>query len=331
MEKPDNTTDLPPSAIITTEATIQVETDASSAIKKVGIEVEIEIVEAEARTFAGFWLKVLNDWVMNFASGLAYHLLTAMFPVVIVLLIIVGFISGNSDDQRALLGQLDRLFPNILGHQDVLAPALQLIRSDAGLLGLLALVVAIFNSTRLFVVIEDYFDVIYHTIGRPFWRQNLIAFVMLLIFIVLTPFMLFASSTGLRGLVSALVASWLLFEAIYLIIPNQNISLRNSWIGALIAAILLQVYVALFPFYVRHFLGSYTGNAGFAIILLLFFYYFAVILLLGAEINAYFIEDIRGTPTNIAGLVHRATLEADRQKLAELEHKKRKPLPETPA
>ncbi len=145
---------------------------------------------------------------------------------------------------------------------------------------------------------------------------------MLLAFIVLIPVMLLASSVGLSGFLWGLIASWLLFEMIYLFIPNQRISLRNSWLGALIAAVALQVYVALFPLYVRHFLGSYTGTAGFAIILLLFFYYFAVILLLGAEVNAYFAEDIRGNATNIAGLVHQATLEADKQKMIELERKK---------
>ena len=60
-------------------------------------------------------------------------------------------------------------------------------------------------------------------------------------------------------------------------------------------------------FYVTHFLGSYTGVAGLAVILLFFFYYFAVILLLGAEINAFFVEGVRATPDNLAVMVHTMT------------------------
>ena len=78
-----------------------------------------------------------------------------------------------------------------------------------------------------------------------------------------------------------------MFEAIYFIVPNQRISWRNSWRGAVVASILLNVFLVAFPFYVAHFLGGYAGQIGFAVILLIFFYYFAVILLLGADVNAY--------------------------------------------
>lgn len=278
----------------------------------------------DAKTLGNFGLKFLNDWVLNFASGLAYHLLIAMFPVVIVLLLLLGLLSRNAQDQQTLLSHLNALFPDVLANQNVLQPALELIRKDAGFLSWLAIILAIFNGSRLFVTLEDYFDIIYHTPARSFWSQNLMALTMLIIFIILIPIMLLASSAGLRGFLGGFVASWLLFEAIYMIVPNQRISFRNSWLGALIAALTLQIYVAVFPFYARHFLGSYTGNAGFAVILLLFFYYFAVILLVGAEVNAFYAEDIRGTPTNIAGLVRRATLDADRQKLAELVRNKDK-------
>jgi hypothetical protein len=106
----------------------------------------------------------------------------------------------------------------------------------------------------------------------------------------------------------SLLIAWVLFEAIYIVVPNQHISFRNSWLGALVAAILLQVYLSFFfPFYTTHFLGSYTGNIALAVVLLFFFYYFAVILLLGAEINAFFAENIRATPESIPVIVHRYT------------------------
>lgn len=283
-------------------------------------------VIVDAKTFANFWKKFLNDWIFNFASGLAYSLLMAMFPMVIALAAALGFASGDLAPyaQQELIAHLNALFPQIEANQDLLSPALVLLNKNAGFLSILAIATAVFSGSRLFIAIEDYFDIIYHTRPRSFLRQNLMAIGMLLIFIVLIPIMLLASSTGFGGFLGGLAASWLLFEAVYMFVPHQHISLRNSWLGALVAALALQIYVAAFPFYIKHFMGSYTGNAGFAVILLLFFYYFAVILLFGAEVNAFYAEDIRGTPDNIAGLVQRATRTADKQKMAELaRHKKR--------
>jgi hypothetical protein len=156
------------------------------------------------------------------------------------------------------------------------------------------------------------------------------AIVMLLVFIVLTVPMVLAASIpaaiqsigstiGLGPLVSnvfvnwlvsiivSLFISWVLFEAIFIVVPNQHISFRNSRLGALVAAVLLQIYLQLFPLYVTHFLGNYTGSIALAVILLFFFYYFAVILLIGAEINAYFAEGIQVTPDNLAVMVHKLT------------------------
>jgi len=184
-------------------------------------------------------------------------------------------------------------------------------------------------------------------------KQNIMAVIMLLIFIVLTVPMLAASSIpaalqslskqtfigqlpgngfffGVLGIAVSLFVSWVLFEAIYIVVPNQHISFRNSWLGAVVAAVLLQLYLSLFPLYVTHFLGSYTGNTGLAVILLFFFYYFAVILLIGAEINAFYAEGIRSTPDNVAVIIHKytshlPTTEKDVQEQATPSHKDEEP------
>ena len=93
----------------------------------------------------------------------------------------------------------------------------------------------------------------------------------------------------------------------YLVVPNQHISFRESWFGAFLAAIATQAYLQLFPFYATHFLGGYTGTVGFAIIFIFFFYFFAVILLGGAEVNAYYAQGKRALPDNMAVIVHNIT------------------------
>jgi YihY family inner membrane protein len=262
---------------------------------------------------------------LNFASGLAFNLITAFFPIIIAIISIVGFIFGSliPSIKDNLLNSIQSVFPPPISSSDVLGPALTSLSKNAGFLAVIAVVLAIFGGSRLFVSLEGYFDIIYHTRPRDLIPQNIMALVMLLLFVIFIPLMVFASSipalvqsilqatpvsqirgNGLiisaLGILIALLFAWILFEAIYIVVPNQRISFRNSWRGAVVAALALQIYLLVFPFYVTHFLSNDTGRAGFALILLIFFYYFAVILLLGAEINAFFAENVRATPDNLA-------------------------------
>jgi membrane protein len=288
------------------------------------------VAKTSAKTLQGFFTKFNNDWVMNFAAALAFNLITAILPILIAILAVVGFTVGNLSPAAYAQFQktLDNIFPSSAGF---VTAALASLNKSAGLLVIIAVLVAIFGGSRLFVTIEGYFDVIYHTRPRNVIPQNIMAIVMLLIFIILTVPMFFAASIpallqtfiqhsvlnqipgnafliGALGVLISLFISWVLFEAIYIVVPNQHVSFRNSWLGALVAAVLLQIYVSFFfPFYTTHFLGSYTGNIALAVVLLVFFYYFAVILLLGAEINAFFAENVRSTPQSIPVMIHQLT------------------------
>src|SRR5207302_4832741 len=105
-----------------------------------------------------------------------------------------------------------------------------------------------------------------------------------------------------------LIASYVLFQAIYSIIPNKRIHFRNSWRGAVLAALLLQLYLIFFPLYVEQFLTGIVAAVASVLILLIFFYYFAILLFFAAVINAFTGEKVRVTP-NLVALVHEATTE----------------------
>lgn len=280
------------------------------------------------RPLQGLFNKFNNDWNMSAASGLAYNLMTAMVPIVIALVAVVGFIIGQSATGD-LTARVQQIFPKDLHVSIIVGIALKSLSQRAGILGILGVLASIFGGSRLFVSIEGYFDIIYRTAPRNFIRQNVMAILMMLAFLVLIPLMIFASSApalltsletipvinqipgvvqiikngfflGLAGIVTGLVICWILFEAIYIVVPNLCLSFRHSWRGALVASIGLEAFLVLFPFYTTHFMDSYTGTAGFVLIFLVFFYYFAVILLIGAEINAYFALHIPPLPNNIA-------------------------------
>ena len=289
-------------------------------------------IEKEARVLQQFFMKFGNDWVMGFASGLAFNLLAAIFPIFIALLSLFGLFIGRlaPGAKATLTTTLQNVFPPPLNHQNVLEPALTAIHRSVGFLGIVAVVMGIIGGSGLFVSLEGYFDVIYHLHPRNLVQQYIMALSMLLFFLVLIPVMVFAATLpalvlsllkvtplnnipgigllfSFAGIFTGLIISWVFFLVIYIVVPPQPISFRNSWRGAAVAAIALQLYLVLFPLYVTHFLVSDTGTTGFAVILLFFFYYFAVILLLGAEVNAFFAENIRVTPDNVAAMIHSLT------------------------
>src|SRR6266699_2965009 len=242
----------------------------------------IQTLAKGARSLQAFWTKFNNDWVMNFAAGLAFNLITAIFPIAIAIIAIAGFIFGSFDPsfQGTLIQSIENVFPQQISSGHILEPALKSLSKNAEFL-------AIIGGSRLFVSIENYFDIIYHTRPRDVIRQNIMALAMLLLFVILVPLMVFASSipalvqsilkaTPVRqipgngfifsaiGILTALLIAWVLFEAIFIVVPNQHISFRNSCRGAVVAAIALQVYLIVFPFYVTHFLSNDTGQVGFA-------------------------------------------------------------------
>ena len=290
-------------------------------------------VKHGAQTFQAFINKFNNDWVMGFASALAFNLITAILPMFIALVAIVGFVIGGLDPyaEQQLIGHLQNIFP---ASGDFLIIAFASLKRNAGFLTIAAILLALFGGSRLFISMEGYFDIIYHAPTRPLIKQNIMAIIMLLVFLVLAAPMMLAASVpallqvalqdtfvnqlpghgfffGLFSVFVSLAISWVLFEAIYMAVPNRPISFHDSWRGAIVAAVLLQLYLLLFPLYVAHFLVSYAdktaGTTGLLVILLFFFYYFAVILLLGAEINAFFAKNIKPTSDNLAAMIHKIT------------------------
>ena len=298
-------------------------------VKEAASSEPVKKVEQEAKPFQQFLTKFNNDGTMTFAGTLAYNLMLAMFPILIALISILGFTLGRFDPSEvaSIQSKIAGIFPGAAAGGIVNSVLTQLNKS-AGILLVLAIVTAVFGGSRLFIVIEQFLDLIYHVRPRTLIRQNLVAIGMLLLFVILIPLMVVASSapafvlsftnvipflaqnkvaaaviTTIGGILSSIIVGFILFEAIYFVIPNQKISWRHSWLGALIASILLEIFLFAFPFYTSHFLKGYAGVIGGGIILLLFFYYFAVILLLGGEINAFFSEKVQPLPNDIITFV----------------------------
>jgi YihY family inner membrane protein len=255
-----------------------------------------------------FWAKCSNDWIFNFSGLLAYTLLMSIFPLFLVLLAIAGLSLDrpSPDALTSLANSLAATLPGKTGGEIVNA-VLNNLRKSTGWLFALGLLLALFSGSRLFITIESALSVVFRLRQRDAIHQNIMAFLMVLLYVVLVPVLFLASSASdaltqalfpgganaalvrLVGILSAFIVAMALFGAIYIVVPNRPVQWQEIWKGTLAGAGSLVLYELLFPLYQNVFLkpGNYGSLAGFAVVILVFFYYFAFILLLGAEINSW--------------------------------------------
>jgi YihY family inner membrane protein len=268
-------------------------------------------MERRRRLLMSFWIKISNDWIFNLAGVLAYNLLLSVFPILLLLLAITGFVlndlsPGSQMRLRHIIGQA---FPQgtatgLLYHVTVT------LHHSAPLLLVLGLILALVNGSNLFVVLENCLGIVFKLRGRHPIRQRVMAFGMLLIYVVVIPVMLLSSIVpaalvrllGIAaknpgaalfvqaaGIGLSIVSALLLFGILYMVVPNRRVWPHEIWKGTVVATLLLVLYEVIFPLYEGVFLQpqNYGTTAGFAIVILIFFYYLSFILLLGAEINSW--------------------------------------------
>ena len=288
---------------------------------------EVQMVEQKVKPYEELFIKCKDDWIHHLAQALAFSSLMAFVPNSILVFAVSDLILGKMDSQtwHVLIGGLLANTPSPL-----LSPLTQILGNAYNTLAhtsviavLFTIVLAVLLGSFFFSLMETCFDVIYHLPPRPFLRRHLVSIGLLLLFSVLTPIhvmislaptyllsFIYVVPSGtlpesnlifrLAGIVGSTIISLFLFEAIYAMIAHRHITfrtlgrhMRNSWRGALIATVAMQLFLQLFPIYAARFLGSYIGEIGFVLILLFFIYVSTLLLLFGAEVNAFFAEGIR--------------------------------------
>lgn len=256
-----------------------------------------------------FWTKLNEDWVFNLSGMLAYNFLMSLFPMLLILLAGLGLILG--DRYSEVSAQIEQAFVQIVpGGAEIFQAVSNQLSKNAGLLFLIGLVGSVFGGANLFLAIENCFGIIFRVRVRDMIPRQLMAFGMLALYLMLAPLIALAFTlpsialrlvnpylagssqevfTTVLGNIVAVLSAFILFGAIYLVVPNRRIRLSQVFPGTLLATLLLVPYISLFPLYASHFLrpDNYGSVAGFAVVILIFFYYLGFILLLGAEVNSW--------------------------------------------
>lgn len=283
--------------------------------------------KATVTVLVKFWTKMGNDAIFNLSGLLAYNFLMSVFPILLVLLAIGGFLLENiaPAEKATLITRITAIFPAGTG-EDIMVNVTNNLEKSAGILFIVGVALAIFTGSGLFVTLEWCMGIVFRLRGRDIIRQRLMSIGMLLLYAVLIPIVLLASIippilismlsvgensplTGFviqaAGDVFSVVVALLLFGAMYVVVPNRRVLWAEVWKGTIVATLLLVLYELLFPLYVGMFLKpqNYGATVGFALVILIFFYYLAFIVILGAEINSWAAGQ-RETAGDIAAILH---------------------------
>jgi YihY family inner membrane protein len=290
-----------------------------------------ENVKQETKPYRLFLKKFRHDWSLVLSSMLAFNFLIALLPMAIILFGILGLILGNNINlQNRIKNNIINTFPPKAneGLREIINLAFTKLYHDAGVILTFGILFSIIGCLRLFIAIDRSLTIIYRIEERKFLKKYFLAIKMLFLFLILIPLMIIASSipsilldiipniggrfgTYILGILSSLSVSFILFEIIYFLIPNKKMTFKQTWCGAIISATALQLFMILFPLYIRKCMTSYTGQIGLAFILVLFLFYFAIILILGAQINAFFFEHIQPLPVPIGTFISKLTEDYD--------------------
>jgi len=271
-------------------------------------------------SYGEFFRRVRQDvvWHDCFAksAALAFYFQLAIFPLLIFLLTLLGFMSGA---QRIVLFWLGRLMPaDAMG---IIKDWLQetLARRSRGILSF-SLIFSLWSASTgvstLIATLNRAYEV---NEGRPFWQSQALALGLTLALcilviggVVLITFgdQLIAGIGSVLGIVASVNTAWRIFHyatgllmltlgiaLIYYFAPNVD----QHWLSTLpgtgfaVTAFILVSY--LFSIYVRYAPSYYAvyGSLGAIVILNLWLYLMALIMYLGGEINSE-IQKLSGRP-----------------------------------
>ncbi|MFX3625529.1 MAG: YihY/virulence factor BrkB family protein [Ectobacillus sp.] len=253
------------------------------------------------------YVRTRDDDVAGLASQLAYFFLLSLFPALVFLMTMIGYLPIETEDVLKLLREyapadaMDLLEGNI-------KKVLQ--KENGGLLsfGILGTIWAASNGIN---AIMNAFNKAYDIKEtRPFYITRVLSIVLTLsmVFVIVFALVLpvfgnligktIAQALGLSDgfkfgwkvfrLFLSFLVLFVVFSFLYKFAPNRKVRPKEVVSGALFASIGWILVSYLFAFYVERF-GNYAdtyGGLGAIIILMLWFYLTAWVILLGGEINA---------------------------------------------
>jgi len=245
------------------------------------------------------------------AAALAYYGMFSFAPIIFIALCVVGLFV----DQIAVANQFFERLSSIFGEatatwvQESLAALGQPSTEASLLISIISFGALLYAASGVFFQLQYAMNTIWHVPppGKGYIinliRKQLVSFVIVIgiglfgIFAIFINFLLANFGTFLETLfgysgnlpiitgLSALGLSAVSFGLLYKLLPETKVAWRDVWLGAIVAAVLVEVAIRLAALYFSYSsLTSALQAAGAVSVLLMSFFYIAEIFLAGAII-----------------------------------------------
>nr|WP_298055646.1 YihY/virulence factor BrkB family protein [uncultured Halomonas sp.] len=265
---------------------------------------------------AHFAWRVLRHFFKNhgilLAGGVGYNILLSIVPLFALLVVLLTHVVDQQHLLNVLTVQARHLAP---AHAEVLLEAVRSLLDSREVIGILSFPILLLFSSFAFRMLEDALAIIFHApesphIKRSVWVSVMLPYAFMVVLgaglMVLTLVVTLASSlnalvllfferelplAGFSGPVlnlASFIGVFLLFSAIYKVLPVVRIALRRAIVGGFVAALLWEGVRLLLVYYFANlsFVNAVYGSLATLVIVLISLEVGAVILLLGAQVIA---------------------------------------------
>ena len=262
------------------------------------------------------WDNSGEDNIFFLAGGIAFNILLAAVPFVLLFASALGYLLNQSAEASS--AEINEIIYRFLpanpdGEQSPLANVLIDIVRSRQAIGIYSVIGFIWFSTRLFGSLRSVLALIFDidsdrgiVAGKIFDVQiTILSSLLLVAYTALNAYLALATTQGLIfldeigvrqdimgaleyniGQVIAFAFIALMFFALYKFLPNRKVRWQMALVGSLFTSVLLEVAKRVFGAYVRSFdPGSlYSGTLAALVIIVLWTYYAAIIFILGGEV-----------------------------------------------
>ncbi|GAB3551515.1 YihY/virulence factor BrkB family protein [Noviherbaspirillum agri] len=250
----------------------------------------------------------LDDDMTTYASALAYQVFFSIFPFIIFLIALLGFLNLSSFFDW-LREQAQLLLP-----QQAMEPVNQVIndlQQEKGGLMSIGVIVALWSASAAVRATMNALNVAYDVKeGRPAWKLyplSILYTIGLAALMILATVLLVVGPEAVQWVAryvrmedlfvtlwtwlrwpAALILLTLVVAIVYYVAPDAEQKFRFITPGATFAVLVWVAASVAFNFYVSNFsdYNATYGSIGTIIVLLLYFFISAAVMLFGAEINA---------------------------------------------
>ncbi|WGI25224.1 YihY/virulence factor BrkB family protein [Halomonas alkaliantarctica] len=265
---------------------------------------------------AHFAWRVLRNFLKNhgvlLAGGVGYNILLSIVPLFAVLVVLLTQVVDQQHLLNVLAVQARHMAP---AHAEVLLEAVRSLLDSRDVIGILSFPILLLFSSFAFRMLEDALAIIFHApdsphIKRSIWVSVMLPYAFMVVLgaalMVLTLVVTLASSLNMLVMLlferelplagfsepvlnlASFIGVFLLFSAIYKVLPVVRIALRRAIIGGFVAALMWEGVRLLLVYYFANlsFVNAVYGSLAALVVVLISLEVGAIILLLGAQVIA---------------------------------------------